>query len=232
MKYFLTVMVLVSLLAAGYGVSPKQAAANPGVSTIAISSFSCTGSGVNVALSWPTLNQGQQFIYWSLENNGWLPGTYFVHGPLAPFTSSAVLPNLPESSAIYVMVGTVIGGTFDGGQTMVFSTAGLCSSGFMAQGGADLNFLLASCNLFHLGQPFSHLFNDEDEHQDEDEDENDFDEDEDDGDDFDEDEDEDDENFDEDENDDEDEEEVTVIVRRFNLPAHCQQIVHFTNFRF
>jgi hypothetical protein len=222
----------VTLIAVSQGLGPKQAAANPGVSTIAISAVSCSGTGVNVAINWPTLNQGPQFVYWSLQNNGWLAGTFSTQGPYAAFESNAVLLNLPESPAIYVMVGTVVGGVLDAGQTMVFSTAGVCS-GAMAQGGGDLNFLLASCNLFHLGQPFSPLFfDDEDENQDEDEDENDFDEDEDDGDDFDEDEDEDDEGFDEDEDDDEDDEEVTIIVRRFGLPAFCHQLAHFTNVRF
>jgi hypothetical protein len=226
-RYLAAVFIVgVALLALSQGFGkPKQVSADPGVSTVSITGVICTGPDtMNVAISWPTLNQGTQFIYWSLQNNGWLPGTYIAHGPFAAGASAAIVTGVPEASAIYVMVGTVIGGVLDPGQTMVFSTLDLCA-GAMQQGGNEATFTFQQCDpvLIATARQFIVVddeddFDDEDEDQDEDEDENDFDEDEDDGDDFDEDEDEDDESFDEDE---EDEDHVTVVVRRFGIPAHC-----------
>jgi len=215
-------VLALSLIALNHGVGQARlATAAPGVDSISITSASCPGgSQVEVTLSWPTLNQGTQYIYWSLQNNGFLPGTFTALGPIPSGVSSAVVQGLPLSADIYVMVGTVVGGQLDAGRTMVFSTAGVCQGipqpgqtpPYFGPFGGFMSSLFQACQQFgpqgylpfHGTMPYyGYSAFDDDEDEDEDEqDEDEAEEDELDVDDEDEDEDEADEDEDEDDEDD------------------------------
>lgn len=184
----------VILLALSHTPGKTSIADAAGVQSFSIASVSCSGpDSVNVVINWPTLNQGTQYVYWSLQNNGFMEGTYTALGPLSAGESSAVVAGLPSSSAIYLMIGTVVGGQLESGQTMVFSTAGLCTGasgmpGYHGPMGTPFpSFLHEACNLFNQGYgtqipayPHGHpgyLWNDwDDEHDEHDEDEDEADE--------------------------------------------------------
>jgi hypothetical protein len=151
MRAFLVLSAL--LIAAGYGLGEaKQASA--GVNTISVVSATCNAGKNDVAISWPSLNQGTQWIYWSQQNNGWVAGTYSTQGPLAANVTSATLTGLPANTAIYVMVGTIVGGTLDPGRTMTFTTTACTGGSAVAAPSAaphHMGFLHGACNLFNLG---------------------------------------------------------------------------------
>ena len=85
---------------------------------------SCFSSGVSVAIAWsagdaPVL---QQFVDVSLEDNGWLPGTYSPQGPLAAGVTSFVLHSLP-AGRYYVRINQMLpNGTLEASETQSFVT--------------------------------------------------------------------------------------------------------------
>jgi len=202
-------VLAVTLFALNNGLGHTKLATAAGVDTISVNSASCSGGTADVSISWPTLNQGAQYIYWSLQNNGFQAGTYTALGPLQASASSALVQDLPLNANVYMMVGTVVGGQLQPGRTMVFSTSNICQS--MGQSGHSgsagpfdacgfpfgdhgFGFDPSHGPIPHQFSPFDYIpffhdfddenarvfdFDDEDE-DDEDEDEHDFDEDEDD----------------------------------------------------
>jgi hypothetical protein len=157
MRAFLVLTAL--LIAAGYGLGEaKQASA--GVNSVTVVSAVCNAGKNDVAINWPSTNQGTQWVYWSQQNNGWVAGTYSTQGPLAANVTSATLTGLPANTQIYVMVGTVVGGSLDPGRTMVFTTIA-CTGGSAAATPTamphQMDFLHSACNLFNLqGFPGMH----------------------------------------------------------------------------
>ena len=200
MRTFLTAFLAlaVSLLALNQGLGQTRLANAAGVDSLVVNSVSCAGAGkVDATISWTTLNQGPQYVNWSLENNGFQPGTYTTSAPLPASTSSAILQGLPSTNAIYLTINTMVGSRIEPGLVIVFSTAGYCQgmsqpyypmspfhgmfSGYPYPNlGFDQSLLAHACYL-QSGPPFHNFdflydgsFDDEDDDEDdEDEDEED-----------------------------------------------------------
>jgi len=67
----------------------------------------CTAQGtVQLAFTWSGNNPAamQQWFDMSLQNNGWLPGTFSGFGPMSPVTTSMTVPNASGNTVHFIRV--------------------------------------------------------------------------------------------------------------------------------
>lgn len=86
---------------------------------------SCSASGIELTLAWtngasPVL---QQYVDVSLENNGWIPGSYTLNGPVAAGVNSMKVPGLRPGVPYYVRVNQLLGnGSWEASETLTVTT--------------------------------------------------------------------------------------------------------------
>jgi hypothetical protein len=100
--------------------------------TSVMAALSWSGAGVDLTIAWtngasPVL---QQYVELSRDNNGWAPGTFTLHGPLAASVNSMHVPVLSLGAPpYYVRINQLLGnGVWEASETLTVTTNNLTAN--------------------------------------------------------------------------------------------------------
>jgi hypothetical protein len=116
-------------LAQGGPARPWSAmAAYPGADLPYVASQQCLPDGtVSVTIGWTSYSTGSQWVDISAANNGFIPGTYSVAGPL-PFDQNSITWGLQPSTTYFARIDTLTDYGLFSTQTLPLSTGTTCQA--------------------------------------------------------------------------------------------------------
>jgi hypothetical protein len=101
---------------------PTAALAYPGADALYVSEACNPDGTLQVYIGWTTYGLGPQFLDLSQIDNGFQPGTFGTHGPVAPTVNSISWVGIAPATNFYLRVNTQTAGGWAPSATIGFST--------------------------------------------------------------------------------------------------------------
>jgi len=117
------VALFIALPGHGPSLAPSSAEAYPGADNFQIVGQEClSANNVRLQMAWISYNLGPQWFDVSLQNNGWIWGTFVGAGPIASGQSTFTWDGFVPNARHYLRVNTLTFGGWYESQTVSFVT--------------------------------------------------------------------------------------------------------------
>ena len=102
-------------------VKPAEAA-YPAADVQSVSQQCTSENSVRAMITWTSSYTGNQWVDLSVNDNGWIPGTFITEGPLPPYQTAFAGNGLTPGSTYFVRITNFVGGVWYSSPTYSFQT--------------------------------------------------------------------------------------------------------------